>query len=100
MGEPAWIMVASFTGMPTSPAISLPISSMRAFNPSWILKRYAARSGAGVTDHASNAARAAATAASTSAVVPSGMRPITSSVEALMTSMDFVPMGAAQWPLM
>ena len=48
----------------------------------------------------SKAVRAAATALSMSASVPSGTRPTTSSVEGEITSMTSVPSGATQSPPM
>ena len=33
VGDPAWMRIASLSGMPTSAAMSLPISSPRAFRP-------------------------------------------------------------------
>ena len=50
--------------------------------------------------HAGNAALAAATAASTSAGVPSGIVPMTSSVVELVTSSIPVPVLGTQAPLM
>ena len=100
VGEPAWIFVASLSGMPTSCAIVRPISSDRAFMPSLIFARNAARSAGGVALQASKAARAAATAAFASAASPSGMRAITSSVAAAWTSIEPLPCGATHAPLM
>ena len=48
----------------------------------------------------SNAVRAAATALSMSASVPSGTRPMTSSVDGEITEMVSVPSGATQSPPM
>ena len=67
MGEPAWIIAESFSGMPTSPEMVRAMSSARAFSPSWIFFRKAARSATGVAAQPSKARRAAATAACTSA---------------------------------
>ncbi len=100
VGEPAWIFVASLSGMPTSCAIVRPISSERAFSPALIFARNAARSAGGVVLHASNAARAAANGASASAASPSGMRAITSSVAAARTSIEPAPCGATHAPSM
>ena len=60
----------------------------------------ATRSATGVSLHAGKASRADATARSTSSGVPSGMRPMTSSVEALTTSMEPLPAGATHSPPM
>src|SRR5690349_22612359 len=90
--------VASLSGMPTSAAIVRPISSARAFRPSWIFERKAARSAGGVVAQPSNAARAAAAAASTSAGVPSGTRPMISSVDGETTAMVLAPAAADQRP--
>ena len=86
--------------MPTSCAIVRPISSARAFRPSWIFARNAARSAGGVAHQPSNAARAAATAAFASAASPSGTRAITSSVDAVWTSIEPLPCGATHAPSM
>jgi hypothetical protein len=100
VGEPAWMRVASLIGMPTSCAIVLPISSERAFMPSLIFARKAARSAGGVAAQPSNAARAAATAELASCSSPSGIRAITSSVAAEWTSIEPLPCGAVHAPLM
>lgn len=99
-GLPTWIARASLIGMPTSPAISWASASLRAFRPSAIFWMISARLGAGVAAQPSNAARAAATAASASAALPSGMVPITASVVEWITSMVPLPCGATHWPLM
>jgi hypothetical protein len=59
-----------------------------------------ARSSGAVADHAGKAARAAATARSTSAATPSGIRPTTSSVAAPYTSMVPVPPEGTHDPSM
>ena len=59
-----------------------------------------ARSSEVVDDHASNAARAAATARSTSLDPPSAMRPNGVSVAGLITSMTFGSSGFCQVPSM
>ena len=91
---------ASFTGMPTSWAMTVAISSVRASRPSWMRVRYLARSSTLVWLQPANALRAAATARSTSAAVPSGMVAITSSVVELMTSSVPVPSDGTQVPSM
>ncbi len=100
VGRPAWMMLESFTGIPTSWAISSAISSIRAPRDSAMRRIQSARSCTEVCDQLSNAARAAATAASTSSTVPSGTEPITCSVVALITSSTPVPPGATHSPPM
>ena len=58
------------------------------------------RSSSGVADQAGKAALAAATARSTSSVVPSGTVPMTSSVVESMTSIDPEPVDGTQAPSM
>ena len=99
-GSPAWISWEKTIGIPTSPQIVCAMSSMRAFRPSWRRCRYFARSSTGVVLHAPKARRAAATAASTSSAVPSGTRPMTSSVVAFTTSMVSEPVEGTQAPSM
>ena len=100
VGEPAWMRPESLSGMPTSPQMVLAISSPRAFRPSWIFCSSVARSAGVLADQASNAARAAATAALASSAFPAGMRPMISSVDALMTLMVLSPAGLTHLPLM
>ena len=100
IGRPAWIIAESCTGMPSSDAMRTASSSWRSWSLPEMAAHMAARSSAGVVLHDSNASRAAATARSTSAGVPCGMRPMTSSVEALTTSMVSLPSGATHWPPM
>ena len=66
-GSPAWIRLAIFSGVPTSALMVRAISSARAFSPSWMRDRQAARCAGAVADQPSRASRAAATARSTSA---------------------------------
>ncbi len=61
---------------------------------------YPSRSSRGSADHDGNAAPAAATAASTSAAVPSGIEPMTSSFDGLTTSMLPLPAEGTQVPPM
>ena len=61
---------------------------------------YLPRSSGSVRPQLSKAALAAATALSTSSAVPSGMRPMTCSVEALTTSMVPLPVEGTQAPSM
>ena len=100
VGKPAWICFAIGSGMPTSCATSIPISSMRAARPAESFCSMAARSATGVCDQDGNAAFAAATARSTSAGVPSGIRAMTSSVLELVTSRVPVPAGFTHLPPM
>ena len=100
VGSPAWIMCASLIGMPSSCAISAAISSIRALSACAIRASQSARSSTVVSDHVSNAARAAATARSTSSALPSGMLPITCSVVELMTSITPLPEEATHSPPM
>jgi len=86
--------------MPTSPAISWPISAMRVWSPSVIRWTYLARSSTEVSAHAGNARRAACTARSTSSAVPSGIRPMTSSVVEWTTSSHPVPVEGTHAPSM
>ncbi len=58
------------------------------------------RSSTGRADHAGKAALAAATARSTSSVVPSGTVPMTSSVVESITSIEPEPVDGTQAPSM
>ena len=100
IGTPTWIIRESVIGMPSSWAMMAAISSPRASMPSATAVSSAARSCQGVCDQASNASRAAATARSTSSGVPAGIRPMTSSVVALTTSMVSLPAGSTHAPPM
>ena len=88
------------SGIPTSPATVSAISSTRTPIASWIRWRNLERSSTGVVDQLGNAALAAATAASTSAGVPSGIEPMTCSVDALITSMVLFPVDGTKAPPM
>ena len=77
--------------MPTSPQIVSAISWLRAPRASARPWMNLPRSAGEVCDQVSKADFAAATARSTSSAVPSGMRPITSSVLALITSIEPEP---------
>ena len=101
IGRPAWTIIENVIGEPSSCEMSAAISSWR----SWSLQRDQRCTGrrglrSGTWLHDSNAARAAATARSTSSAVPSGMRPMTSSVEALTTSIVPSDDGSTHWPPM
>jgi hypothetical protein len=99
-GSPAWMIWLSISGMPTSPVIVSAISWLRAAMPSLRAWRNLARSSVEVWLQPSKAALAAATARSTSSGVPSGIDPMTSSVEALTTSMVPEPVEGTHWPSM
>ena len=94
------MMLDSVKGMPTSWAMRVAISSVRADRPSWIRARILPRSSADVADQAGKAAAAAFTALSTSSGVPSGMLPMTSSVVELMTSSVPLPVEGTHAPSM
>ena len=100
IGSPTWTSWDSHLAIPVSLEIVVAISSIRAARASPIRLRYLARSSAGVLDHVSKAALAAATAPSTSAAVPAGTVAITSSVTESMTSMVSDDSGDVQAPLM
>jgi len=74
-------------GVPTSAEMVVAISSARAARPSFKRSSQRARSATGVAAQLSNARAAAWTARSTSSSLPLGTRPMTSSVDASMTSM-------------
>ena len=86
--------------MPTSPQIVSAISWLRAPMPSDMACRNLDRSCGSVCDQVSNAVFAALAARSTSSAVPSGIRPMTSSVEALITSIEPVPDDGTHAPSM
>ena len=85
-GPPTCTNVANGRGQPISSATSSPISGSRPTRTSCRAWTSRARSSTGVAAHPSKAARAAATARSTSAPDPSGTWPITSSVAGLTSS--------------
>ncbi len=86
--------------MPTSPVMVSAISWLRAPSSSASACSTFWRSAGAVWPHVSKAVLAAATALSTSSGVPSGMWPMTCSVEALMTSMVPLPVDGTQAPSM
>ena len=98
-GMPAWIIVESVAGMPTSLEMRAPISSARAASPAPSFSMKPSRSSSERPDHSGKAALAAATAASTSAAVPSGTEPMTASLDGLTTSMLPSPADGAHFPL-
>jgi hypothetical protein len=98
IGRPTWMICDSRTGIPISSVMSLASGSMRDWSPSAMRCRYFARSSAEVSAHPGNASFAAATARSTSSGVPSAMRPTTSSVVGLTTSIVSVPVEDTQAP--
>ena len=73
-GRPAWIMLANMIGMPISSEMTWAISSLRAARPSAMAWMYLPRSSLEVWPQVSKAVLAAATAWSTSAAVPAGIR--------------------------
>ena len=99
-GSPTWTSWDSTRGMPTSWVMRSARSSIRAPRASATLVKSAVRSSSGRVDHAGKAALAAATARSTSSVVPSGMVPMTSSLVESITSIDPEPVDGAQAPSM
>ena len=100
IGRPAWTIIARAIGDPSSCAIRPATSSWRSWSLAETAAVSATRSSSGVVLQASKAVRAAATARSTSAGVPSGTRPMTSSVAALTTSMVSCEDGWTQSPPM
>ena len=100
VGSPAWIAFDSATGMPSSEATSAAISSERSASLAAMPAHASARAVIGVWLHVSNASRAAATALSTSAGVPSGTRPMTSSVAGLTTWIVLSVAGSTHSPPM
>ena len=99
-GRPTWMRLDKVNGMPTSWAMRVAISSVRAVNPSWTRARILPRSSADVCDQAGKAAAAALTARSTSSGVPSGTLPMTSSVVELTTSRVPLPVEGTHAPSM
>jgi hypothetical protein len=93
-------MRLSHFGMPASRVTTVAISSMRAPRPSEMRVQNLARSSGLLADHSGKAARAALAAASTSAAVPWGMRPMTSPLVESYTSIEPVPDDATQAPSM
>ena len=100
VGSPAWMRLESLTGIPTSWVINAAISSMRAPSAAAMRPIQSERSCTEVCDQLSNAARAAATALSTSSIVPSGTDPITCSVVELITSRTPAPVALTHSPPM
>ena len=100
MPVPTWIAADCANGIPTSCAITLAISSLRASSSSATRRSSLPRCGAGSADHAGNAARAAVTARLMSAVRPAGMVANTSSVVESITSSRSRPTGFTQEPPM
>ena len=99
-GSPAWIIFDRPIGIPSSVVISAASSSPRSPSFSPMAAQRRARSSGGVCDHESNAARAARAARSASSGVPSGTRPMTSSVVGLTTSIEPSPAGSTHSPPM
>jgi len=99
-GRPACTVCDSFVGAPISAEIVSATTPIRAASASCNRDRYFARSSGLVAAHPSKAARAAATARSTSAAVPEGTRPMISSVAGFSISITSVPDDATHWPSM
>ncbi len=99
-GSPAWMPIDWAMGMPSSAEMSAAISSARSCRRTATAAHSSARSSTGTCDQPSKAARAAATARSTSSAVPAGMRPMTSSVVALTTSIVSLDEDAVHSPPM
>src|SRR3954449_13000209 len=100
IGRPACTIWLSHFGMPASRVTMVAISSMRAPRPSPMRVQNLPRSSGDVWDHASNAARAALAALSTSSAVPSGIEPMTEPSVESYTSIDFLPLDGTQAPSM
>ncbi len=100
IGRPAWTIIASVIGEPSSCAIRPATSPWRSCSLAEMTAVRATRSSSGVALQSSKAARAAATARSTSSGVPSGTEPMTSSVAALTTSIVARDVGFTQSPPM
>src|SRR5271156_4015737 len=95
------MLVAIWMGEPTSRLMVVAICSPRCFNASASLRSHSERSSTVVwLQPWSKADRAARPARSTSASVPSGTEPITSSVEAESTSMTPFPDCGSHLPPM
>ena len=100
IGRPACTMRLSHFGMPASRVTTVAISSMRAPRPSAMRVQNLARSSGLLAAHSGKAARAALTAASTSAALPSGMRPNTSPLVESNTSIVPDPWDGTHAPSM
>ena len=100
VGSPAWISPDRPIGIPSSIVMSAAMSSPRSASFAPMAPHSRARSSAGVCDQESNAARAARTARSASSALPSGTRPMTSSVVGFTTSMIPSPVGSTHSPPM
>ena len=86
-GRPTWTSWENSRGMPTSWVMRSASASVRSASASPTAVSSAVLSATGVADHDGKAARAAATARSTSAIDPSGTVPMTCSVVESMTAM-------------
>ena len=100
VGSPAWMIIDRLIGMPSSWAMTVAMSMVRACRPSAMRCRYFERSSAEVAAQLSRARLAACAALSTSSGVASGTRPMTSSVAALTTSMVLDPVDGTHAPSM
>ena len=99
-GSPTWMILLSFSGIPSSWAIVAATSSLRSPSPAAIALSRPARSSREVSDQAGKAARAAATARSASSAEQAGIVPMTSSVVELITSIGSEPCGCTHSPPM
>ena len=102
VGASTWPIPENEIGEPISRVMISAMSPISAVICAATADRMAARSAGVMRGHGpwSNAVRAAATALSMSASVPSGTRPTTSSVAGEITAMVSVPSGATQSPPM
>ena len=91
---------ASETGAPISSLTASARSPARFWYSPMIACSSSRRSSREDCDHVPNAARAALTARSTSAAVPSAILPDTTSVVGLSTSRDAGSIGSTHWPSM
>ena len=97
-GRPAWTAFATLSGVPSSSPTVRAISPARPASASCSLPSTAPRSAIGVSAQPGNAARAAATARSTSSAVPAGTWPMISSVAGFSTGIVSSDDDAVQAP--
>ena len=96
---PACACSANFIGAPISSEIAVANRGMCFLNATMIRSSNAMRSARVVTEKLSKASRAACTAVSTSAPVPSRILPTLASVAGLITSSSRRPLGVTHAPL-
>jgi hypothetical protein len=99
IGSPTWTVRENEIGEPISAVIEAAMSPARAFRPSEMRWATAIRSSTGVPDQPGNAARAAATARSTSAAVPAGTVATMEPSAGLTTSMTSRPPATRSPPI-